>query len=272
MASNAQAPNARLWRSPRFRKWLDRRMPPANSIVLDQKKIFILPTREGLYFMLLVLLMMLAATNYQNSLVFALAFMLVSLFVVSIFHTYRNLAGLCIEAGSTRPAFATEDAEFSVVLKRHGARTYEALMVGWDPELLQGADLLEDEEVKLRLFVKTDKRGIMNPGRLLIQTWYPVGLFRAWSWVDLGMTTLVYPKPVRGGEIPTGSTTTNEGELVQREGSDDFYGLRDYQDSDPLRHVAWKSYARTGDMLTKQYAAFVDRRVWLDWDNFQALA
>lgn len=271
MPADVEAPNARLWRSPRFKRWLDRRMPAADSVVLDQKKIFILPTREGLYFLVLVLLMMLAATNYQNSLAFALAFLLVSLFIVSILHTYRNLSGLSIEAGATKPAFATEDAEFQVILKRHGARTYEALMLGWDPELLQGADLIEDEEVKLRLFVKTGRRGVMNPGRLLIQTWYPVGLFRAWSWVDLGMTTLVYPRPVHGGELPVGTTTTNEGALVQREGADDFYGLREYQDGDPLRHVAWKSYARTGEMLTKQYAAFVDRRIWLDWEYFQGL-
>lgn len=78
-------------RSERFNRWLNRRMPPANSITLNQRKIFILPTRQGLIFALLVCAMVMAGINYQNSLVFALAFLLASLFMVAMLHTYRNL-------------------------------------------------------------------------------------------------------------------------------------------------------------------------------------
>ncbi|MEX2488233.1 MAG: DUF58 domain-containing protein [Pseudomonadales bacterium] len=246
-------------------------MPASRSVTLDQRKIFILPTREGLYFLVLIVFMIVAAINYQNSLSYAIAFLLGSLFMVSMLHTYRNLSGLTIEAGAAKPAFATEDAEVSVTLKRYGARTYEALMLGWNPALLQGTDLISDEEVKLKLFFATTKRGLVNPGRLLLQTYYPVGLFRAWSWVDLDITTIVYPQPVFAGELPVGVSTSNEGELLQRDGADDFFGLREYQSGDPLRHVAWKSYARTDELMLKQYAAFVDRRVLLDWDHFQGL-
>lgn len=59
--------------------------------------------------------------------------------------------------------------------------------------------------------------------------------------------------------------------MLQREGAEDFYGLRQYQSSDPPRHVAWKSFARTDELLTKQYASFADRRVWLDWDLLSGL-
>jgi uncharacterized protein (DUF58 family) len=215
--------------------------------------------------------MLLAGINYQNSLIFSLAFLLVSLLMVSILHTYRNLSGLTILAGSTLPAFAGEDAEFTVILGRSGKRTYEALLLGWSPELLQGADLLEEEEVKVKLFVETIKRGRMNPGRMLIQTYYPVGLFRSWSWVDLDMTSMVYPMPIPSGDIPAATAISSEGDLIHQAGVDDFYGLKEYQQGDPMKHVAWKSYARTGELLTKQFAAFADRRVWIDWDLFQGM-
>ncbi len=260
-----------FWRSARFQRWLDRRMPPSNSITLDQRKIFILPTREGVLFSGLIVFMVLAGINYQNSLIFGLAFLLASLFMVSILHTYRNLSGLTILAGGTQPAFAGEDAEYTVTLKRLGDRTYEALLVGWNQEMLQGADLIEDEEIQVRLYVETFKRGRLNPGRMMIRTYYPVGLFRAWSWVDLDMTSIVYPRPIPAGVIPSSASSNNEGELIHREGVDDFYGLRDYQDGDPLKHVAWKSYARSGELLTKQFAAYADRRVWLDWNLFPGL-
>ena len=271
MNSSANTPDSTVWRSTRFRAWLDRRMPPSNAITLDQKKIFILPTREGVFFSLLIVFMVLAGINYQNSLIFALAFLLASLLMVSILHTYRNLSGLTILAGGTLPAFAGEDAEFTVMLSRLGARTYEALLLGWNRDLLQGADLLEDEEVKIKLFVETRVRGPMNPGRLLIQTNYPVGLFRSWTWVDLDMSTIVYPSPVPAGDIPVVSASSDEGKLLAREGVEDFYGLREYQQGDPLKQVAWKSYARTGELLTKQFSAFADRRIWLDWESYPGM-
>ncbi|HKI74263.1 MAG TPA: hypothetical protein VJ998_06460, partial [Pseudomonadales bacterium] len=107
--SEQSAPTSRFWQSKLFQQWLARRMPPANSIRLNQSNIFILPTREGLYFALVMVFMVVAAINYQNSLVFGLAFLLVSLFMVSILHTFRNLSGLVLQAGGTRPAFAGED-------------------------------------------------------------------------------------------------------------------------------------------------------------------
>ena len=268
---STNTPDGRLWRSRRFQAWLNRRMPASDSITLSQKSIFILPTGQGIIFVLLIVFMMLAGINYQNSLIFALAFLLISMFMVSILHTYRNLSGLTIQAGRSEPAFAGEDAEFDVILCRQGKRTHEALVLGWNPDLMQGADLLENVEVRVKLFVETKVRGLLAPGRLLIQTLYPVGLFRAWSWVDLDMSTIVYPCPIHAGEIPDAVSTTDEGELLQRQGVDDFHGLRQYQDGDSLRQIAWKSFARTNDLLTKEFAAYVDRRVWLDWAFFHGL-
>lgn len=261
-----------LERSDRFNRWLDRRMPPANSVTLNQRKIFILPTRQGIYFVLLVCAMVLAGINYQNSLVFALAFLLASLFMVAMLHTYRNLSGLTLVAGNAESAFAGEEAELTVVLKRLGDRTYESLQVGWNPAALSVADLVTDSEVRIKSFVMAKRRGRLNPGRLLIQTFFPLGLFRAWSWVDLDMVALVYPRPIEGGPLPsTSSISQEEGELVLRDGAEDFYGLREYRAGDPIRHIAWRAFARSETLLTKQFAAYADRRVWLEWDHFEGL-
>jgi hypothetical protein len=179
MATTADVPDSRVWQSKRFKRWLEQRMPPVNAITLHQKNIFILPTRESLLFAVLTLIMVMAGINYEDSMVYDLAILLASLFMVSILHAYSNLAGLTLLAGPSRPAFAGEDAEFMVILNRLGARTCEALLLGWDIEMLQGVDLIEDEELRLRLFMNSSKRGVMNPGRMLIETFYPVGLFRA---------------------------------------------------------------------------------------------
>ncbi|MBV1879345.1 MAG: DUF58 domain-containing protein [Pseudomonadales bacterium] len=260
-----------FWRSKRFNIWLKKRVPPAKVVTLGQRNIFILPTGQGLYFVVLIFFMMLAGINYQNSLIFALAFLLISLFIVSILHTFRNLSGLTIQAGQAGPVFSGQDAAFTVTLSRNGARTYESIVLGWHADMMQGADLLDNTEDQARLYVTTGQRGWFNPGRLLIQTNYPVGLFRAWSWVDLDMSVLVYPGPVAGGDIPVSLVAVNEGEALLKSGTDDFHGLRQHQAGDSLRHIAWKSYARTDELLTKEFNSFVDRTVWLDWDHFTAM-
>jgi len=257
-----------FWETQRFQRWLNRRVPPADSITLDQKTIFILPTREGLSFGVMLMLMVVAGINYQNSLIFGSAFLLGSMFMIAMLHTFRNLSGLSIRAGNSRAAFAGEDAEFTVIISRYGDRVYEAIHLGWPDSLHRVADLVEEEETKVRLYVATTSRGLLYPGRLQIQTFYPVGLFRAWSWVDLDMSAVIYPRPIFAGTVPAALNSINEGELLNREGVDDFYGLKEYHPGDALRHLAWKSYARTNELLTKQFAAFVDRRVWLDWEYF----
>lgn len=271
MTAQEASPDSRFWRSERFQRWLDKRVPAANSVQLNQKNIFILPTRHGLYFIVVILFMMLAGINYQNSLIFALAFLLFSIFMVSMLHTFRNLSGVSLQGGHGTSVFAGEDAEFTLTLSRHGQRTYEAMLLGWQAELMQGADLLESTSIKVKVYTPTKSRGLFNPGRMLVQTYYPVGLFRAWSWVDLDLQTVIFPKPIYAGEIPPALTSSNEGQQVQKNGVDDFYGLRDYQQGDAIKHIAWKSFARTDQLQIKEFAAHIDRRIWLDWDNLQGL-
>ena len=246
-------------------------MGSSDRITLNRTNIFILPTREGLFFCVLLVFLLIAAINYQNSLIFGFAFLLGSLFMVSMIHTFRNLSGLSIRPGGARPAFAGEDAEFTIMLSHHGDRQYEAIHLAWPESLGQIADLVGEAELTARLYAKSTVRGILKPGRLHIQTCYPVGLFRAWSWVDFDMSAVIYPRPTYAGPVPTALNAVNEGELLNSQGVDDFYGMKEYQPGDPLRHVAWKSYARVGELISKQFAAFVDRRVWLDWDYFAGL-
>ena len=52
------------------------------------------------------------------------------------------------------------------------------------------------------------------------------------------------------------------------DGSDDFYGFRDYQPGDPLKHVFWKGYAKGQELQLKQYAGYREKQIWLDWEAF----
>jgi uncharacterized protein (DUF58 family) len=99
----------------------------------------------------------------------------------------------------------------------------------------------------------------------MLETRYPLGLFRAWSFVRPEARALVYPQP-EASALPPPSPETSAGSarLIAR-GTDDFSGLRAYQFSDSPRHVAWKAVAKNDDMLTKQFSGQSSAELWLDW-------
>ncbi len=249
-----------------FDAWLDRRLQPRERVTLDQRRVFIFPTRFGAWLGVLLFCLLVAAINYENSLVFALCFLLGSQFVVSMLYTFRNLSGLTLSAGRSESVFAGEDAPFEVVFSREGPRGYEALYAGFPDSPIQQFDLVDDTECRVRLYTRARRRGRMRPGRMLVETFYPVGMLRAWTWVDLGMECIVYPRPIEAGRLPASAGGDEEGEHTAGSGSDDFAGIREYRPGDSLRQIAWKSLARGQGLYTKEFEARLDRRLWIDWD------
>lgn len=258
------------WRA-RFDSWVLRRIPPARNVVLGHQNIFIMPNRQGLGFLFVLGLMFIGAVNYEASLGFALVFLLLSMFLLSIFYTFRNLSGLHVSAVPGAPVFAGEKAEITVILNRHGSRAYENVQLCFPGARAQVTDLLDHTEARLNLYVSSQRRGRINPGRLVVDTVFPFGICRAWSLVDLDFTFLAYPRPIECDlDYLLAQQHTGGGTTITR-GNDDFHALREYQRGDSLKHVAWKQFARGQGMFTKEYASNIDRRIWLHWDMFPGM-
>ncbi len=251
----------------RFGRWLDRRIPPSPQITLSQRNIFIFPTRTGFAFGGLIALLVLAAINYQASLVYGVAFLLGSTFLVTILYTFRNLSGLRLELAGARAGFVGEDIEFTLRMVRPQGRGREGIQLGWPDGIVQWAELYEQEADTVRLYVKAHARGYLDPGRLLVETYYPLGLLRAWTWVDLDARALVYPLPLFQEFPATVSGRRDEGELIDPQGSEDFTDIKGYQRGDPVKHIIWRSYARGGELMVKRYASYVEPRLWLDMES-----
>jgi uncharacterized protein (DUF58 family) len=252
----------------RFRRWLDHRIPAAREVTLDQRRIFIFPSRQGFAFLVVVAAILIAAVNYENNMVYGVAFLLLAVFVSTIMHTYGNLSGLVIRAMHTRTAFAGEDAEFNIALCRQHKRVYHGLIVGWPQGSVVVENLLRGTQRPVRLFVKTQQRGRLHPGRLHIETFYPMGFLRAWTWIDLDMHCIVYPRPLFAGALPHHSSVDNEdGAASMQRGADDFAGFRGYQAGDSLKSVHWRSLAKGQPLQTRLFSSLADRRLWLEWDQ-----
>lgn len=251
----------------RWFKWLDKRIKPAREVRLDQKKIFIFPTRYGFFYLLTTLLLFIGGVNYENSLILNLCFLLISLFIISILHTFRNLSGLIVKAGHAEDSFAGGQSLFEVILKRDTNRDYEALNIIWYENESGAQDILEHHEAHARLLLDTPKRGLFKPRRLKIQSTFPLGLIRTWSWVDIDMSSIVYPKPIAGDLMEGDNGGDGDGIKKTKRGQDDFDQLKAYQLGDSLKNVAWKHFARGQGMYSKVFHGYSTETEWLEWDQ-----
>ena len=122
------------------------------------------------------------------------------------------------------------------------------------------------EQIAVR--VRTTRRGFVDVPRIQLSTRFPLGLLRAWAWVNMDFQELVYPSPAgrtgRDQFAHSGQTTSG----YDRGGDDDFSGLRDYRLGDPPKHIAWKALARTGETLVTEYRSGSLNLVWIDWNDF----
>ena len=255
--------------SNRFKRWLNRRIPPQKSITLSQKSIFIFPTRTGFVFSILLLVLLLAAINYENSLIFGLVFWLGSTFFVTIFYTFKNLSSITLDLQKVGTGFVGEDIEFSIQVSRPENSKREGLQLGWPNQVKQSAELHQDTSTTIHLFVNAKQRGWLNPERLLVETFYPLGLLRAWTWVDLNANAIIYPKPISHQQTFTNTGDNEEGELTHRSGSDDFHNIRNYHPGDSPRHILWRSFARQDELLVKQFASYANSQLILDWHQIE---
>ncbi len=119
------------------------------------------------------------------------------------------------------------------------------------------------------LHVPAERRGYLKPGRFVLFTRFPLGLFRAWSWLEFDVHVLAYPKPEVSALAPILETSNNHQSKTYNsvKGCDDYAGLREYQPGDPPRHIACKTLARTQLMSTKQFSGESSDEVWLDFDT-----
>jgi uncharacterized protein (DUF58 family) len=255
----------------RVRRWSLSRFPRRRSVTLTQKRIYILPTGAGMAFLLLLTLLLLLAINYENNLAYALTFLLASLFVVSILHTYGNLAGLQVTALSGQNCFRGEYAGFTLQLRAAGGREHEQLTLCWEEGPPQTVDLTEQRMVQVELACPAARRGRLDPGPLRLETRFPLGLFRAWTWLDTGLSALVYPAP-EPCRLPAGGTggEGDESSHAQAQGVEDYQGLVRYQEGVSPHQIAWKVYARGQGLHVKQYASPASEELWLDWDVWPA--
>jgi len=250
-----------------FDQWFESHNPPSReSILLHNRRLYILPTRFGYLFAVMLLFLFLAAINYLNSMAFMLTFMLTALAIVSLWQTHKNLLGVRARLLVPRPVFCGEYCELKFELSHANQSRRFAIGIQY-AELPPVYVKLEPRDSSTAVIkLPASRRGQFRPAGVTVFTRYPTGLFHAWGWLRFELPLLVYPRPLENARLQQSlieqfdgqtSTSTIEG--------DDFAGLREHRVGESLRHVSWKAYAQGKGLLTKTFQGHARPSLWIDW-------
>lgn len=253
-----------------FHQWAARRAPRSLRVVLQHRTIYVFPGLQGIGFLFVVLLIWILGTNYQNNLILALSFFLISMMLVSAIHGFKNLLGLTFTPAAVQHATVGEMAPFDIVVSSQYTAQHHGLLFQVNDEDYVRLDLTAGETATLRLMARASERGWMRLPRISLKSYFPLGLFRIWAYIELDHRALIFPQSIACDKPPLGVGQGDEGSQLSSQSGDEFQGFQAYQPGAPLSRIAWKHVARGAGLHLKDYRALQSQHHWLDWNEMQA--
>ena len=239
----------------RAARWARRRqgLDPL-PLVLRARRLYILPTRAGLGFALLLLLMLVAGLNHTNSLALLLTFVLAGFVIVGMHECQRTLQGLELSLAQADDCHAGSVGTIELRFANTARTPRRALRVRCAAQRASHFDLAAGAQLTVRVAFEAGRRGRQQFGRISLASTAPFGLFRCWTWLHLPIEVIVYPRAAGNRPLPI----TNAGHrslqpLAAAPGEDDWASLRAYQAGDSPRSIAWKAWARGAPLMVSQY-------------------
>lgn len=129
------------------------------------------------------------------------------------------------------------------------------LPVGSGRGIFQVPRLAADETHEELFAIPTTARGVLTVGPVSVLRGDPLGLFERTHDRRQAALLYVHPRTLSLDGLSLGHLRDLEGLPSQQLARDDvsFHALREYQPGDDLRHVHWKSTARVGSVMVRQY-------------------
>ena len=257
----------------RLQVWAERRLPALTRhrkleelpIELHRRRIYIVPTGFGVAFTLLLLVMMIGSLNYTNNAALLLTCLLGAATSISMLVAFRTLNGLRVRG--LRAGHAIAGQPIGVTFDFEATRLRQAVRLNI-ADSSHAFDVHGRTDVTVN--IPTEYRGLLSMPRFRVWTTWPLGLFRAWSWMHADYAVLVWPRPELAGPAPASPVEDNRRQRLHR--GEDLASLREYRSGDSMRHVAWKASARHESLLVKDYEQPESRQEWrLDWRDLRGL-
>lgn len=232
-------------------------------------------TREGKFFLGVMLGVGFAAVKTGNNLLFLVLGLLVSLLIISVILSEVTLRGLRVSR--ITPAHVQAGRNFLIKIELKNLKQRVSSFS------IEVEDLVEARSLDKKCYFlkipaqKTQqtsyklsfpRRGKYRFLGFRVATKFPFALYRASRMVDASEDVLVYPRLLDVGTLAASGLSLGEGAGGRVMGrGESLSGLRGFRDGDDLRDIHWKATARAGRLITKELDAAAARHVHLFFDS-----
>lgn len=252
--------------------WLTRRIPCKEEHQLNSRNIMIYPTRFGLSYLAFVALVFLLGTNYQNNIILLLSYLLASLFISVMLHSFYNFSQLRLYSkAQQRQGYAGDELSFPIQISAN--KTHYDINLHFSDKTINSfcerVAQCQQGSHEVNLIYKSSTRGRHALGRVTIFSEYSLGLFKSKTILDFGHYAIIYPKPIslNRGQYQLSSQSNEQSidsyQTSSIEGTDDFSELKSFVRGESRARTAWKQLAKGQGHYSKHYQSSQGQSKWL---------
>lgn len=259
--------------SQRVRRWWHDRLPLADSLLLTQRNVYILPTRAGWMLASTLVVLLIGSINYQLNLGYLLTFLLAGSAAAGMVVCHNTLRGLRLHLLPPKPLFAGGLAVLDVRLDNARRAPRHAIGVALlDTEHWSWADVPAQGQATVQVSFKPARRGLHRVPTLTVETRFPLGTFRVWTVWRPAAQVLVWPAPEPlPPALPPGEPRSGAGLAGGARASGEFDGVRAYQRGDPMKLIVWKKFAKSDELVSRDTLHMQRQELWLDFARLGGL-
>lgn len=235
-------------------------------------------TREGKWFIGVLLFIGVAAINTGNNLLYLVVATLLSIIIISGIMSESTLRGVRARRELPQRVYAGEPAVVRLVLENSKARVPSYSLRLEEPGETDGVTSTRGYVLKLEkgserattVRYTFTRRGRYRLDGLKVSTRFPFGIFLKGRLVKDPKEVLVYPainRKVRPGPVPSSGESTGDVSIMGKGTGVQLYGLREYTLADDARFIHWRSAARSSKLLTKEHESETESTVVVAFDN-----
>lgn len=215
-----------------------------------------------------------AAMNTGNNLLFLILGAMLGSIVLSSWLSEQTIRDVEVRRQTPRAATVGDPARIQYEVTNH-KRWIPSLAVELHEEGLPTAAFLPRLDGGRSVVVRSEhrfvRRGVYRLAAVTISTSFPFGLFRKERDVELPGELIVWPRSDRGVPVVAAVGEPGIRRTVGRRGSagsrGEYRGLREYRPGDDPRDIHWRSTARLGDPVIREFEEDASESLWICLDT-----
>lgn len=216
-------------------------------------------------------MLFMAGSTAQAGWLFVLSAGVLGLVAASLLSRH-HLGSAVIERKAPRRTCVGDPVAMSLIVENGGRRSLPLMRIedhfgAFAPSIVTSDRLRPGERSRVELVKTAHRRGVFTAGPVVLTSGAPFGFSRSRKTIDVMGETTVVPNWVELGSFPILEPSSFPADVLHeraRTGAgQEYLGVREYRPGDPQRAVHWRSTARVGQLVVREFEEEVQSRVTL---------